>query len=406
LKKCHFSEISVFSSKTNKRNTASLRFIAAFIKTDERMFCQSNPSAQTPKQPSGLNRVVRMFFPLSPLLFKGLFAAAQGTPYPGQPLTGPGGAEYIHASVAFFDAAAEADGYWLFEPSDPKPDSAEVVVFLHGYGAYNPMVYGKWIKHLVAKGNIVIYPRYQKNLMWPRPDAFPENAATGIRRALEALQKEGRVKPKSDKVAYIGHSYGGVIASNLGANWQKFNIPKPASMLLCEPGSGPFKGARLPEYSGLPADLQMVVVVGEDDYVVGSEFGQFVFQTATNTPQRNFVIQRRSSDGHRRIGATHSEPYCYDLDFDTGVRNYTSKRVLMTSRLNEVDFNCYWKFADALMESTRNGCYTEMALGNTPDQRWLGRWPGGKPIRELEVLLPGVLAHSPTPKEEAVQEVK
>ncbi len=52
-------------------------------------------------------------------------------------------------------------------------------------------------------------------------------------------------------------------------------------MLLCEPGSGPFKGARLTDYSGLPADLQMVVVIGEDDYVVGDEFGRLVFQTAT-----------------------------------------------------------------------------------------------------------------------------
>ncbi|MCW5923162.1 MAG: alpha/beta hydrolase fold domain-containing protein [Saprospiraceae bacterium] len=336
-----------------------------------------------------LTRVVRVFSPLTPLLFRGIFATAQDTPYPGQPLTGPGGAEYIHSSVAFFDAAAEADGYWLFEPANPKPDSAEVVVFLHGYGAYNPMAYGKWIKHLVAKGNIVIYPRYQKNLMWPRPEAFPQNAAIGIRRALAELQKEERVKPKTEKVAYIGHSYGGVIAANLGVNWQKYDIPKPASMLLCEPGSGPFKGARLSDYSALSDDLQMVVVVGEDDYVVGDEFGRLVFHSAINTPQRNLVIQRRSTDGRRWISASHSEPYCYDLDFDTGVRNYTSKRVLYTSRLNEVDFNCYWKFADALMESTRNGCYTELALGNTPDQRWLGCWPNGKPMRELEVLLPG-----------------
>ena len=339
-------------------------------------------------------RVARIFFPMSPLLFRGIFAAAQDTPYPGQPLTGPGGAEYVHASVAFFDAATEADGYWLFEPADPKPDSAEVVVFLHGYGAYNPMAYGKWIKHLVAKGNIVIYPRYQKNLMWPRPEAFPENAATGILRALEELQKEGRVKPKTEKVAYIGHSYGGVIAANLGVNWQKLGIPKPASMLLCEPGSGPLKGARLPDYSGLSPDLQMVVVVGEDDYVVGDEFGRLVFQTATNTVQRNLVVQRRSTDGRRWIGATHSEPYCYDLDFDTGVRNYTTRRVLYTSRLNEVDFNCYWKFADALIESTRNGCYSEMAFGNTPDQRWLGSWSNGKAIRELEVVLPEKIVSS------------
>ncbi|MBK8194716.1 MAG: hypothetical protein IPK76_16420 [Lewinellaceae bacterium] len=335
-----------------------------------------------------LGKVLRTIFPVSPLLLRGLFVAAQGTPYPGQPLTGPGGAEYFHESVAFFDAATTADGYWLFEPADPKPDSAEVVVFMHGYGAYNPMAYGKWIKHLVAKGNIVIYPRYQKNLMWPRADAFPENAATGIRRALKELHKEGRVKPKTEKIAYIGHSYGGVINANLAVNWQQYGIPKPASLLLCEPGSGPLKGARLSDYSGLPADLQMVIVVGAEDYVVGQEFGRLVFETAVNTPDRNLVIQRRSSDGHRYIGASHSEPYCYDLDFDIGVRNYTAKRVLMTSRLNEVDFNCYWKFADALMESTRNGCYREVAFGNTPEQRWLGQWSNGKAIRELEVVLP------------------
>ena len=349
---------------------------------------QPSLSVPLPRHRTALKRVARLFFPISPLLFKGLFAAAQGTPYPGQPLTGPGGAEYTHQSVAFFDAATEADGYWLFEPADPKPDSAEVVVFLHGYGAYNPMAYGKWIKHLVAKGNIVIYPRYQKNLVWPRPEAFPQNAATGIRRALRELEKDGRVKPRTDKIAFIGHSYGGVIASNLAVHWQKMGIPKPASLLLCEPGSGPFKGARLTDYAGLPEDLHMVVVVGADDYVVGDEFARLVFQTATNTPHRNLVLQRRCTDGRRWIGASHSEPYCYDLDFDTGVRNYTSKRVLMTSRLNEVDFNCYWKFADALIGCTRDDCYREVAFGNTPDQRWLGQWSDGKPMRELEIFLP------------------
>lgn len=339
-----------------------------------------------------LRHFLRVLFPFSPMLLRGIFAAAQGTPFPGQPLTGPGSAEYEHQMVAFYDSAATADGYWLFLPEAPAPESAEVVVFLHGYGAYNPMAYGKWIKHLVAKGNIVIYPRYQKNLVWPRPNGFPKNAAKGIRRALARLEKHGPIKPRTDQVAYIAHSYGGVIATNLAVHWEKFQIPKPASLLLCEPGSGPLKGARLPEYSGLPADLQMVVVVGEDDYVVGTEFGNLVFQTAVNTPMRNLVVQRRSTDGHRWVLATHSEPYCYDLDFDTGLRNYTTKRVLATSRLNEVDFNCYWKFADALMASTRKGCYAEVAFGNTPDQRYLGIWPNGSLMRELDILLPTTLA--------------
>jgi pimeloyl-ACP methyl ester carboxylesterase len=349
----------------------------------------SSISGDFSRKKSRIKQFCQTVFPLSPLLLKGLFATAQGTPYPGQPAEGPGGADYTHHSVAFYDAATKADGYWLFEPAEPRPDSAEVVVFLHGYGAYNPMAYGKWIKHLVAKGNIVIYPRYQKNLLWPRPDAFPENAATGIRDALKALEKEGHVKPRTEKVAYIAHSYGGVIAANLGVHWQKHGIPKPAAMLLAEPGSGPFKGARLEDYAGLPADLNLLVVVGEDDYVVGAEFGARVFQTAVNTPQRNLVVQRRDTTNFRRwILATHSEPYAYDLDFDTGVRNYTAKRVLMSSRLNEVDFYCYWKFSDALIAYTRTGEYGDVAFGNTPSQRFLGLWADGRPIREMEVILP------------------
>jgi len=336
-----------------------------------------------------LKQFCRTVFPISPLLLKGIFATAQGTPHPGQPFEGPGGADYAHHSVAFYDAATNADGYWLFEPADPIPDSAEVVVFLHGYGAYNPMAYGKWIKHLVAKGNIVIYPRYQKNLVWPRPVGFPENAAKGIRDALQVLEKEGHVKPRTEKVAYVAHSYGGVIATNLAAHWEKFEIPKPRAMLLAQPGSGPFKGARLEKYERLPDDLNLLVVVGEDDYVVGEEFGRLVFETAVNTPNRNLIVQRRDTTNIRRwILATHSEPYAYDLDFDTGVRNYTAKRVLMSARLNEVDFNCYWKLADALIAYTRTGQYADVAFGNTPSQRFLGLWPDGRPIKELEVILP------------------
>lgn len=347
-------------------------------------------AARLPYQRLSFRQVCKAIFPMSPLLFRGLFAAAQTSPYAGQPAFGPGGAEYTHQSVSFYDSATSADGYWLFEPADPKPDSAEVVVFMHGYGAYNPMAYGKWIKHLVAKGNIVIYPRYQKNLVWPRPESFPQNAATGIRNALKALGKDGHVHPRTEKVAYIAHSYGGVIVSNLGVNWEKYGVPKPASMLLCEPGSGPFKGARLTDYAGLPSDLSLVVVVGEDDYVVGEEFGRLVFETAVNTPERNLVVQRRDRDttGNRWVLASHSEPYSYDLDFDTGVRNYTSKRVLMTSRLNEVDFNCYWKFADALIDHTRHNCNQHIAFGNTPEQCFLGCWPNGKHMRPMEVIMP------------------
>jgi predicted esterase len=330
--------------------------------------------------------VYRFLAIMSIVTFKGAFLGAQ--PYELQPISGPGGSEYAHQKVQFWDQATRADGFWLFEPSDPMPDSAEVIVFMHGYGAYNPMAYGKWIKHLVAKGNIVIYPRYQYNLLFPRPNAFPSNAAKGIKDALKLLQTSGHVQPKTEKVIYFGHSYGGVINANLGVNWKKYGIPEPAAMLLAEPGSGPFKGARLNDYSGLPEDLNLLVIVGEDDYVVGAEFGSIVFNTAVNTPKRNFVIQRRDTTSQYGVWASHSEPYAYDLDFDIGVRNYTALRVLGTSRVNFVDFYCYWKLGDALIDFTRTGQNGHIAFGNTAAQRFMGMHPDGRPVRPLDIILP------------------
>ncbi|MCS6928276.1 MAG: hypothetical protein NZM43_02160 [Saprospiraceae bacterium] len=334
--------------------------------------------------------MMRLMWLMAFLTCRGSYSLVQGTPHAGQPECGPGGAEYQHESVIFYDAGERADGFWLFEPADPKPDSAPVVVFLHGYGAYNPMAYGKWIKHLVARGNIVIYPRYQKNLLRPSPSRFPANAAKGIRDALALLQTGDHVRPILNGVGYFGHSYGGAIAANLGVHWAQYHIPKPAAMLLAQPGTGPLNGARLQEYSALPADLNLLIIVSEDDYVVGYEFGKLVFETAIHTLNRNFIMQRRDTDGLRWIQASHAEPYAYDLDFDTGVRNYTTLRVLHTARLDEVDFYCYWKLGDALLEYSRTGRYGEVAFGNSPAQRYMGLWPDGRPIRPLEVFLPKI----------------
>jgi hypothetical protein len=340
----------------------------------------------SPLGPHTRTHFIRLIAIMSLTTFKGSFAGAQ--PYPQQPTHGPGNADYRHTEVLFWDQATQADGFWLFEPAGPQPDSADVVVFMHGYGAYNPMAYGKWIKHLVAKGNIVIYPRYQRNLMFPRPCGFPKNAAKGIRDALKLLEKPGHVRPNLDKVAYLAHSYGGVITTNLAVHWEKFGIPKPTAMLLAEPGSGPFKGARLKDYADLPTDLNLLVIVGEDDFVVGAEFGALVFNTAVNTPNRNFIIQRRDTTSRAGVWASHSEPYCYDLDFDTGVRNYTALRVLSTSRIDMVDFYCYWKLGDALLDATRRGQNAHVAFGNTPQQRFMGTHPDGRPLRPLDVVLP------------------
>jgi pimeloyl-ACP methyl ester carboxylesterase len=314
---------------------------------------------------------------------------------PQQAIEGPGSAVYAHDSVLFQDYAQNPDGYWLFEPASPKPEKAPVVVFTHGYGAYNPMIYGKWIKHIVRRGNIVIFPRYQKNILSPNPKHFANNVAIGIRDALKELETGDHVRPTDDPLVLVGHSYGGAISAYLGVNYDTLNIPKPAGIMLVSPGTGPFSGAKLDDYAEMPEDVKLLIVVSDKDRVVGDRLGRRIFNTAINTPQRNLLVQYGDDYGEPNITAGHNESYSLDEEFDTGIRNVSSKRALGVSKLDAVDYYGYWKLFDALAESTRTGQYLDYAFGDTPEQRFMGLWSDGTPVKPLKVHLPEI----PTPVE-------
>jgi predicted esterase len=307
-----------------------------------------------------------------------------------QPVNGPGGAEYQHEEVIFQDFAEAEDGYWLFLPSQPTRKTAPVIVFNHGYGAYNPMIYGQWLRHLVRKGNIVIYPRYQKNLISPKPDEFAKNVATAIQDALLQLDTSQQIQPILDHFTIVGHSYGGVIAADLAANYKDYNIPKPKAVMLCAPGTGFLKGGRLDSYENLPENLKLVIVAEDDDHVVGDEFAKLVFETATNTPNRNLIyhFEDKNKDQDRKIGAKHNECYGIDEAFDTGVRNITALRASRWDEVNEVDYYCYWKLLDALLDCTRHGKNCSFAFGGSPEQKYMGEWSEGNEIKPLKVILP------------------
>ncbi|MEM6964328.1 MAG: hypothetical protein AAF573_06155 [Bacteroidota bacterium] len=322
------------------------------------------------------------------LLFSSVFA--QKTFVPTPPSEGPGSFDYKHDQVLFHDYAENPDGFWLFEPTSPKPDSAHVVVFNHGYGAYNPMIYGRWIKHIVKKGNIVIFPRYQKNLWTPRPNKFSKNVSQAIRDALKVLGNGNFVKPITDKLALVGHSYGGVVAADLAVNFEHHEIPQPQAVFLCSPGSGPLKGGLLKSYEGIPEDTQLLIMVSENDHVVGQKFGKKVFKTAEKVRQRNLIWQYHDNTTSPPQYAGHNECYSLDYEYDTGIRNGTTKRAIKKNRLNNVDYHGYWKLLDALLDCSRNGDYCEFALGNTPEQRSLGKLADGTPLKELKIIVPTV----------------
>lgn len=331
--------------------------------------------------------IFRLLLPVL-LCFK---LSAQEVPFErfeSQPTAGPGGTEYLHDSVEWISYAQKMDGYWLFEPAGPKPDSAHVVVFVHGYGGINPVIYGKWIKHLVRKGNIVIYPRYQLDMLIPRTPQFTENVATGVKAALEELNKEGHVKPIVSKLAFVGHSWGGVITANLCKQYKEYGIPQPHVAFLCAPGTSILRGGRLDDYGGMPADLNLLIAVSDEDEIVGDEFALQVFKEAKEVKQRNLVRFYTDTHGEPPLFANHNQPYCMDDDFDCGIHNYTYKRAMSLNSVDAFDYYGYWKLFDAMLACSRSGEYCDYAFGGSENQLFLGAWEDGTPVKPFVVTLP------------------
>lgn len=299
---------------------------------------------------------------------------------PGQPAAGYGGSTYAHAEVIKKNYDDGPTGYWLYLPASPAPASAPVVVFNHGYGGWNPANYGGWIRHLVRQGNIVIYPRYQEGRR-TKPAEFTPNAAAGIRRALELLETGGlKIRPETDKLVIIGHSYGGTVTANLALKAEELRIPTPKGIFLAAAGVGPAVSGQEKSYAGLPQSLKMLLLIEKEDTVVDSVFMKKVFAESIAIPPTNKAILMHYPDGYGAdsITAEHNEPTCIDLDFDSG-----DGKLAASTKVDATDYYCYWRLADALIDCSRNnkGCAT--AFTDLQEQTFAGKWSDGVEIRRL-----------------------
>lgn len=306
---------------------------------------------------------------------------------PTQPASGPGGSDYIHADVVMHTYDAQHDGFHIFEPASPVPDSANVVVFIHGLSIVNPYLYGGWITHLVRKGNIVIYPKYQ-DAAGSTPEAdFNDNVVHAIVTALDTLELPGHVKPRTQNLAVAGHSYGGLMTSNMGILAATSGFPIPKCLFVCQPYNDSGTNVRLPDYSIMPADMNLLIMVGDNDFIVGTTFGRFLMDSTTNvsTTHKNYIIHHGDNHGSPSLGASHFEPCSKDNDYDTEETNLFTIACDAGTKTDAVDYYGYWKLLDALLDCSFNGQNCEYAFGDTPEQRGLGQWSDGQPLVEMTV---------------------
>jgi dienelactone hydrolase len=324
---------------------------------------------------------------------------------PPQPETGLGGKQQPHEAVIKNRYGKGAKEYWVYEPDKPRPSAAPVVIFLHGWGGMNPLYYGAWIDHIVRRGNIVIYPRYQASILTRREDFIP-NTISALKDAFTLLQTErGHVKPDLTKVAAVGHSLGGVLAASVGALAAESGLPKVRAVMSVEPGLTR-SPADIPmaDLKKIPRDTLLLSVAGDRDTLVDDQDAKRIFYESTQIPLENKDFIKLITDDHGRPGliASHRAPTAPLKDYDNGDGDLSERLRRSgggssqpsgpmrsdgsrTPAVDALDYYGLWKLLDGLCDAAFFKKNREYALGNTPQQRYMGQWSDGVPVKELVV---------------------
>ncbi|MCS7086653.1 MAG: hypothetical protein RMM53_05595, partial [Bacteroidia bacterium] len=277
------------------------------------------------------------------ILFAALTATAtlRGQTPPQQPSSGPGGSDYVHAAAEMREFGSGAERYWIFEPAEPAPASARIVGFMHGAGMILPYVYGGWIRHLVRKGYVVVYPQYQEG-QGLNSAQYAETAARALESAIAQIKNDGRYTLLDDGLILVGHSLGGPISAAIAKNAALYNLPPVKAMLLAQPA-----GIFDEDYGSIPADLKLLVVVGQNDLIVPPSTSRPYYDQTPQIPPENkhFIMHVPDSRGLNLIGAGHLEPLTVFDGFENGEFDLAVFVAAMTAQTNVVDFYCYWKLS-------------------------------------------------------------
>jgi hypothetical protein len=148
----------------------------------------------------------------------------------------------------------------------------------------------------------------------------------------------------------------------------------------------------------LPAETLLLAIAGDQDGLVRDTDAKRIYYESTRIPEPNkdFILMISDSHGTPPLQASHRAPTAMDRDYDNGEGGgggpsgigdvQISRRVRPeTMLINAMDYYGTWKLFDALTDAAFTGKNREYALGNTPQQRFMGVWSDGVPVKELKV---------------------
>ncbi len=298
-------------------------------------------------------------------------AASPAVSQPVQPETGPGGSQspYPAARLTYVDGGRDAR-YYVWEPTTDADgatpvasDALPLILYIPGWGdtpAPTPQGETDWMSHLARNGNVVIAPVYYDPVITYVKQFLPL--------ALEELQQPGHSPIDLDRFAIVTYSYGSAAGVEYAATAAAEGLPVPKALFLNAPCVGKFcwEIPQVAELGQLPEGLKVVVMAYDIDQVVFVDWPTRLFDQFADLPSedRNFILMQSDDHGSPAITADH------DVGWE---------------QVDAADWYGLWKVNTALFSCAFSGADCEYALGDTDEQRFMGIWNDGTPVREMIV---------------------
>jgi pimeloyl-ACP methyl ester carboxylesterase len=233
-----------------------------------------------------------------------------------------------------------------------------------------------WMEHLVQKGYIVVWGRYDAGLTLP--SSFAQKALITWKDALLRIHLwGGRNHVKSWQragetfTAMVGHSAGGYLSAVLAAKAAEQNsgVPKPKAIVAIEPGGRKIiPGAN---FDLIPTETKFLIVLGDEDKVVCKSTGVYLWNVCGQVADDNkdFLVARSDQYGFPGQIADHKFPTTAGFRASIDARDF-----FITYKLTVAALNCAFGNMDC-----------EIAFGNGSfSQLFMGRWSDGTLMKPMD----------------------
>ncbi len=170
-------------------------------------------------------------------------------------------------------------------------------------------------------------------------------------------------------------------------------MPRPRAVWLDDPEDGGVAGPGEPaldrSLAGIPSTTKFVCHSGAEGALVLNAGGvdtsscNAVFPRLGQIPAANKSLVLTSPDDHGTPALSSQHGVCAGA--------------LGNFKVDAYDWGFCWRSWDALRSCAYTGQECEYALGNTPQNRFIGTWSDGTPIVGLKVQTSGLTAPQPTP---------